>query len=706
MESQYFDFRTMKNSPDLSELLDILTGDIFLLDYDHGTIHLSRQLAQFFRCGDEAILPVDTLLQSCTDRSRQVFLHDLERLKQQRTTKTDSHLNLVLDDGRMVDFLLVMIPIPEQGKALGICHMNFDVMHERDQQMEEVIQQLRQAQIVNQLILEGSTDYIYQLDLVNNVCTFSPKAVEVLPLEHHSFSNAMDRVLGFIVPEDRPIFLNSFTPFLTGKSEYHTAEYRVLTKYGDIMWISCHGKGLHDENGKPLMIAGSLMDITEQKRTEEQVNRMLYYDMLTGLKNRRRLEIDLNEYFAREPDAVGSILCFDLENFKVFNEIFNHEFANQVLVEFVKVLQLYITNNLGIYRLEGDEFIVHIAESEPEEILSRLAAFQMYLSRARVVEGHTVYLRARTGVAIYPLNGHTGEELIKNAITALQVHRRSDACTTSFFVAEGMDNLSKRYLLENALRQDIGSNMEHFRLVYQPLVEYDGDRPVWHGAEALLRYSNPALPDVTQTELIETLERTDLIIPVGRWVLRTAVRECARWHSMGVPAFINVNLSARQVSDAGLVNHITQCCQSAGLEFPYLVCELTETSMVKNFDNARHFCSALRELGIGLALDDFGTGYSNFNILRRLPITLVKVDREYVQQLETDETHQIILRCLCDLSRATNLQLCVEGVDTEGIAQLLRRMGISLMQGFYFDQPLEAEVFRKEILNHMPTART
>ena len=155
-------------------------------------------------------------------------------LKEGKKAKTDSHLDIVKEGG-IANILIVMLPLEAPGYVLGIGHLNFDLTHEHNLQLEETIRQLRQAESVNQLILEGSTDYIYQLDLVNNVCTFSPKAMDVLPLENNTFSNAMDRLLGFIVPEDRSVFLDSFAPFLSGKSKYHKAEYRVKTKFGTVI---------------------------------------------------------------------------------------------------------------------------------------------------------------------------------------------------------------------------------------------------------------------------------------------------------------------------------------------------------------------------------------------------------------------------------------------------------------------------------------
>lgn len=706
MSQVYFDFHAMKGSLGLDRFPDALIVDSFVLDLGKDDLFLSRAVAQVFDPGAEnprSHISLSAAADSLTPKSREMFTTDVERLRCGKASKINSHLNLV-SNGTVKDLLVSVVPTNEPGLFLGICSTSFDLMYEHDQRMESVIEQLEREQMINRLILEGSTDYVYQLDLVKNTCTFSPKAMDVLPLESPTFSNAMDRLLGFIVPEDRNIFLSSFTPFLTGQSDFHTAEYRVTTKEGEVIWISCHGKGFHDENGNPVMIAGSLMDITEQKKMNTQIDRMLYYDMLTGLRNRSCFERDMRELFERNPDATGSVLCIDIHNFKVFNEVFGQTFADGILKEFAHILDLYINDNLGIYRLEGDEFLVHLREDTTESVLARLAPFQMYLSQARTINGHTIYIRARIGVAMYPLHGRTGEELIKNANTALQMHAHSNTNQTLFFRSEVAAALGRRYTLENALRQDINSGMANFRLVYQPVIELQTDGPKWHGAEALLRYVNPEIPDLTQAEIIDVLERSDMIIPVGQWVVEQATKECGRWHRMGLNAFINVNVSAQQVSDPALVSHIEKCCRKAGIEPQWLMCELTETALVDSLDMANSFCGSLKRLGVGIALDDFGTGYSSFSYLRGLPISQIKVDRTYVQNLETEAYNRIILRCLYDLSQELNLGLCVEGVERESTVDLLRSMGIPLMQGFYFDRPLEADVFRKELISHAPTA--
>ncbi|HJC09917.1 MAG TPA: EAL domain-containing protein [Candidatus Blautia merdigallinarum] len=698
MKNDFFHIKDLNEQLQIRNVPDELFSETFLLNYEENRILLSRDMAEVFRNPGQPLkgnISLDELLNSFTTASRSVFLHDLALLKEKQKAKTDSHLDIVKDGG-IANILIVMMPLEDPGYILGIGHLNFDLTYEHNLQLEETIRQLRQAESVNQLILEGSSDYIYQLDLVNNVCTFSPKAMDVLPLENNTFSNAMDRLLGFILPEDRSVFLDSFAPFLSGKSQYHKAEYRVMTKFGTVIWIRCQGKGMHDENGNPLMIAGSLVDITEQKANEEKLKDILYYDILTGLKNRNCFEKDMKKYL-EDPSAAGSILCIDIHNFKIFNELFGRDFANKILIEFTRIISLYISDNLGVYRLEGDEFLVHIRENTQEQILEKLIPFQMYLSRERTLEGHVIFIRANIGVAIYPQNGTTSEELIQNANMALLMRSKTNRHQTVFFRSESMDSLNKKYILERVIRQDVTDGMKNFRLVFQPVMEISEGKALWHGAEALLRYHTPDLEGVSQEELIETLEYSDLILTAGRWVVKQAVKECKNWHKMGFPLYMNINISAQQVSDKDLVSYIRKCCRESELDPKWLVFELTETSLINNFEIADQFCRELRDMGAGAALDDFGTGYSSFTYLKRLTISQIKVDREYIQHISKDTYNQIFLKCLYDLGSSLGVKICAEGVETEETYQKMLEMGVPLMQGFYFDRPLEAEEFRQHI---------
>ena len=183
--------------------------------------------------------------------------------------------------------------------------------------------------------------------------------------------------------------------------------------------------------------------------------------------------------------------------------------------------------------------------------------------------------------------------------------------------------------------------------------------------------------------------------------MRQALKECSQWQKTGVYVPVHVNFSAQQLSDAGILNYTKELLGKYQISPGYLVCELTETSLINNFETATGLCRNWMDMGIGIALDDFGTGYSSFNYLRNLPISQIKIDKAYVQDLQKNDYNRIIISCLYDLSRNMGLELCVEGIETEETLELLARMGVELIQGFYFERPLEAEVIRKEFAQHV-----
>ena len=695
MKQKYFRWSTfVKESHPVLPMESV--QELFLLDVEQNSVWITEKIANQFDGGEDPLPPqisVPEFEAFLSDASRAVFRQELERMIPGNEERVSFHADIHGKNGYLSSVIYLFRV--SSGKILGFLSVDYEASREYDRHLERVIQELRRVQSMNQLILEGASDYIYQLDIVNNVCTFSPNALDVLPLETATFSDAMNRVLSFIIPEDRPVFLDSFTPFLTGKSDLHIAEYRVRTKQGNIMWISCKGKGRHDAQGRPLMIAGSLLDITENKKHEEDIHRMLYKDMLTGLKNRRCFEMDMKEYL-KKPGMRGSLLYMDIRKFKLYNELFGHDFGNRVLKEFAYMLQLYFADALGIYRFSGDEFLVHLKEYSRKEILAKLVAFQTNLKKTREIDGNTLYIGMYAAVVIYPEHGSNVEELMKNADQCLYRMSREENEEVCFFAGDMGDAVSLQFRLENELRKDIEHDYRHFRVVYQPIVQVDEQGEEWIGAEALLRYENPQIPDVDQMNLIRTLEYSGLILPVGRWVISKAVQECSQWNAGGKKVIVHVNVAAQQAADAGLVRYIRKCCETYGLPKSCLMVELTETSMLNSFEIATQCCQELMKMGVGVALDDFGTGYSSFNYLRNLPISQIKVDREYTRQLPANHYNQIIVSSLYRLAEDLEIELCVEGVETEDELKILREMGVSMIQGFYFERPLEADVIRRE----------
>ena len=671
--------------------------EIFLVDMKEEYIWMSKKTAELLADGDEELkakMNVEEIVKHISEKGMYAFEQASQRLISGKVNKASFHIDLQ-GGSKSISAVVYLYRLNGRDELFGHISVDYEPMREYEQHLEQVIQQLEQSQKINELTLEGASDYVYQLDLVNNVCTFSSSALEVLPLDTATFPDAMNRVLSFIIPEDRPIFLDSFVPFMTGQSDRHIAEYRVMTKQGNIMWISCKGKGTHDEEGRPLMIAGSLLDITEQKKNQEKIERMLYFDSLTGLKNKTCFLKDMEEILENK-EAKGSLLYMNIHKFKLFNELFGHSFGNKVLNEFSYMLNLFFANCKGIYRFSGDEFLVHLEESDRDAIKAKLLPFQANLKKPRTIDGRSIYINTYTAVVIYPEQGDAAEELLNNAHQCLYRMTRAGYNDISFFEGQVGDNVSKQFLIENELRKDIERDYRHFRVVYQPIVHMDGNGAKWIGAEALLRYSNPEHPDIKQMDMIEALEYSGLIIDVGRWVMKQAINECAKWNRAGSPVGVHVNIAAQQVSDAGFVSYVKECCKEAKLPPSRLIVELTETSLLSNFEVGTNFCNGLKELGIGVALDDFGTGYSSFNYLRNLPISQIKIDRGYSRNLEKNKYNQTFISFVHQLSKELSLDLCVEGVETEAELAVLRDMGVTHLQGYLFERPMEADVISRE----------
>ncbi|MBQ9119605.1 MAG: EAL domain-containing protein [Lachnospiraceae bacterium] len=673
--------------------------ELFLMDFEEGTIWLSKKLANLLYFEKEEILSklsMEEFYMFFSEGGREIFKEEVQRLRNGKVNRVNSHV-AVIREKELLSAVCYVFRLPQPRYLLGFLSIDYQPIQEYEQQMEVMIRKMQWTQNVNQLTLEGSADYVYQFDLVENVCTFSSKALEVLPLESATVPDAMSRMLELVIPEDRQMYLDSLTPFLTAQSDCHKVKYRVRNRNGEIMWLSSQGKGLHDESGKPLLLAGSMIDITEQQEREAEIRQMLYYDSLTKLKNRLCFEEELEKYL-QQPDVKGSFVYINIRKFKLFNEMFGKSFADRILQEFARMLKLYFPGALGIYRFVGDEFLVHLSEHTREEIMGRLIPFQSSLKNSWEMEGHTLYVNMYAAVVMYPEDGADVEELVLHANQCLHRLARDEKEEIRFFTGQTGEDISKQYRLENELRKDIRNDFQHFRVVYQPIVHLKGGEH-WEGAEALLRYSNPDLPNVGQMEMIRTLEQSGMILQVGRWVISQAVKECSRWNkATGKNMVVHVNMAAQQIPDAGLIKHIKEECRVNDLPYSSLVIELTETSLVNNFAQATELCQALKRLGVGVALDDFGTGYSGFTYLRDFPISQIKVDREYAKDIPTNLYNQVIVSFMRNLSRNMNVGLCVEGVETEDELTILLHMGVDTIQGFYFERPMEAENIRKEFI--------
>ncbi|EXF93022.1 membrane protein [Pseudomonas fluorescens HK44] len=450
----------------------------------------------------------------------------------------------------------------------------------------------------------------------------------------------------------------------------------------------------------------SILDARLEARTAELANsltlanreltQLALHDPLTGLPNRVLLadRIDQAMNVVQEQGGCFALMFIDLDGFKPVNDAFGHHIGDQLLREVGVRLREDLRSQDTLARIGGDEFVLLVQLAEPDDAL-RLAARQVGLiARAFRVAEHDLQISASVGIAVYPGNGQTPQELLMNADAAMYHAKGAGKNGYSFFDASMNTNARKQL----QMLQDLRNALEHqqFSLHYQPKFDASNGLPV--GAEALLRWEHPTQGMLLPDKFIELAEKTGLIIPIGDWVLNEACRQMSLWHVQGYTHWrIAVNLSALQFCHVGLVQSVGKALATHRLPANSLTLEITETTAMSDADASMTVLAQLSEMGIDLSIDDFGTGYSSLMYLKRLPANELKIDRGFVRDLERDSDDAAIVSAIVALGQALGLRIVAEGVETDVQQDFLTQLGCDSLQGYLLGHPLPADRFMVDI---------
>jgi diguanylate cyclase len=450
----------------------------------------------------------------------------------------------------------------------------------------------------------------------------------------------------------------------------------------------------------------SILDARLEARTAElaysltlanrELTQLALHDTLTGLPNRVLLadRIDQAMHVVQEQGGCFALMFIDLDGFKPVNDAFGHHMGDQLLREVGVRLREDLRSQDTLARIGGDEFVLLVQLAEPDDAL-RLAARQVGLiSRSFRVAEHDLQISASVGIAVYPGNGQTPQELLMNADAAMYHAKGAGKNGYSFFDASMNTNARKQLQMLQDLRNAV--EQQQFSLYYQPKFDASNGLPV--GAEALLRWEHPTQGMLLPDKFIELAEKTGLIIPIGDWVLNEACRQMRIWHLQGYTNWrIAVNLSALQFCHVGLVQSVANALATHGLPANSLTLEITETTAMSDADASMTVLQQLSEMGVDLSIDDFGTGYSSLMYLKRLPANELKIDRGFVRDLERDSDDAAIVSAIVALGQALGLRIVAEGVETDVQQDFLTQLGCDSLQGYLLGHPLPADRFMVDI---------
>ncbi|MBO7744670.1 EAL domain-containing protein [Paenibacillus sp. MWE-103] len=440
----------------------------------------------------------------------------------------------------------------------------------------------------------------------------------------------------------------------------------------------------------------------QYKRTESRIHFLAYHDELTGLSNRRLLKEQLHEELQRAQQTNGRVAVFllDIDRFKTINDALGHSFGDQMLQAVSERLR-HAAPAKRVYRMGGDEFamLLPCAESGGEPV-ERQAKSIMGLFDAPFVLGEAEYhVTISLGISFYPQDGDSVEALLKNADTALysaKAHRNE----YSSYAPEMNRKAHDRLRLESDLRRAIDE--EQFSLAYQPLVNLRSNQVV--GVEALVRWHHPKRGLLPPGEFIPLTEENGLILQLGEWVLGAACRQNKAWQDAGLPPMMmSVNLSMRQFRQHQLAERIKAILEQSGMPPNYLELEITE-SMTSDVEFAADTLASLKELGVQISIDDFGTGYSSLSSLKRFPIDKLKIDRCFVNDLTQGGSDAAIVATITSMAKNLKLKVTAEGVENDEQIKFLRERDCEEAQGYYYTQPIPANLFENWFRHRSQTA--
>jgi len=570
--------------------------------------------------------------------------------------------------------------------------MLFMLVYRSLNHLHSAFTQLADSETVYESLVQGMPQCLYRMDR-NGRLTFANQALEkYLGRSRHEI---VGRFLYEIYPKDLADKSRQDDLRVLQGETLHLIEEGVSADRSQRTFLEGVKTPIHDHTGEIVGIQGIFWDITARKSAEEQIEYLAHHDPLTDLPNRVLLRdrfIQAQAQAARDENRVA-LLFLDLDHFKLVNDTLGHPIGDRLLQAVAERLRHNMRETDTISRQGGDEFVVVLPEVADPETAGGIAGKLMEQFREPFrVNGHRLNVTLSLGIALYPDDGDDFDTLMKKADTAMYSAKEAGRNTLRFFTPEMNAETAARLELQNRLQRAL--EKDELVLHYQPQFDLGSGRIT--GAEALLRWQDPARGLIPPGDFIPIAEDTGLIVPIGEWVIGEACRELRHWHEKGATELsMAINLSAIQFRRSHLVEIVARALQENRLPAECLEFELTESVLMREDSSVLDTLTALKGLGVKLSIDDFGTGYSSLAYLKRFDVDKLKIDQSFVRDLCSNPDDEAIVHAVITMARNLKLRTVAEGVESPEQAERLRLFSCDEVQGYHFGRPMPAEAFRQ-----------
>lgn len=566
---------------------------------------------------------------------------------------------------------------------------------------------LRESEERYSLAVQGANDGIWDWDLRTNQIYYSERWKSILGLSQDDLQDSPEEWYRRVHPADLERLKLDIAAHISGTTPHLENEHRILHKDGNYRWVLSRGLAVRDQHGLAYRLAGSLTDITERKIAEERLMHDALHDTLTGLPNRAlfldRLRLAV-ERAKRRPDYQYAVLFLDLDRFKNVNDSLGHLVGDELLVAVAGMLRAGLRSTDTVARLGGDEFVILLEDLQDRQNVVRVAEWiNEQLQDAFHLTEHQVFITTSIGIVHSSLNYSKPEDVLRDADIAMYSAKAQGRARYEIYDPSMHAQITANLALETELRQALGRG--EFVHNFQPIVSL-GDNHLT-GFEALLRWKHPQRGMLPPSDFLHVAEESGLMIPIDRWVLRSACQYIKEWqekYPLVPPLAISVNITGKQVIQPDFVEFVQQVLEEVGLSPESLKLEVTENELMENTTSTIQVFNRLRSLGVGIQVDDFGIGYSSLSYLSQFPVNALKIDQSFINQMMSDSNQLKIVQAIVLLTQRLDVVVVAEGVENEEQLRQLRAMGCEFGQGYYLSKPLDPqrtaqlleEVFRKQ----------
>lgn len=541
-----------------------------------------------------------------------------------------------------------------------------------------------------ELVARATSDAVWDWDFATNDIWWNEGFQKLFGYAPEDVGKGLDSWAPRIHPEDSERVVRDIHRHIeSGKTNWQD-EYRFQRADGSYSFVIDRGYVVHDADGEPVRMLGSMMDVTERKSLEEQLTHQALHDPLTNIANRALFKNRVDHALTKlaRGNTSLAVLFLDLDNFKAINDSLGHAAGDKLLVSVAERLQDCLRSSDTAARLGGDEFALLVeAMYRPDEAVMIAERILSVFRQPFLIEGKEIYVGTSIGIAASSHVTCESEELLRNADLAMYMAKSQGKGKFIVFEPKMHAALMERIELEDELRR--GIEEKEFVLHYQPILNLESTEMV--GMEALVRWMHPRLGLLSPMKFIPLSEETNLIVPLGVWILNEACRQAQSWRETyegNLEVSITVNISIRQFQQSELVDMVSRALKDTGLPPHLLILEITESFMMQDTETTIAKLHELKKLGVRLAIDDFGTGYSSLSYLQRFPIDILKIDKSFIDKLGQGSEGNAVARAIIMMGDSLNLKTIAEGIEKPEQIDELQLLGCEAGQGYHFAKPL------------------